>query len=1124
MSKLIDDIKSLEGLFDLVMQDSEDRLRFKSSELIHLQEELARWRTEALRRQAEAEAKQESDRSEFAATLSAKMEDVRLSYEAELKKKQDEFEILLGERDRWKSEVERLNRELRKKDANSFATVERLRAEVKMLKAKVDASKTEISVKDADSSEKTYNMASEVVRWKEEFYKQRVFSEQKSQVLQDKVGQLTDEVKRWKDKLYQQKLEFESELKKRNAIIDKLRNDIATGTDSAYPDSHAMSDQPLQQYAYGQPQSAAPPVRLSRLPSPPRYGEAVAGASSPGATPYGSNNSNGPNSAGNSVGVLGRTSSSASLGSPVPGGSPAVGLQRSGSSRSMFKTAVQNSSAGLPGSSPNLTPRSSFHSSDRIVNSATTPQMVRAGTLQTAQGQVQHSSSVYSEDFVHKIEKFGGVLDDKTSLVDSLIARVMRLQDELYEDRAQIHPVLSTCQSMQRQLADRTHSLELEFRTDVTSAFEKVNQLMMDAERWKSRLERASGLTLPSVSDSGSMTMVSDTVDITYETPMVLELRERIQELLGELSRWKWEAENAHRKLQKSSKGAGRLSPNLNRVDELLNRISNLEVELEENRSRGQTAESETAKWKDIALLMLPLMELLNKRSVSADSASSTPIPGAEGEEVVERALTSIRSGNSFLPMLETLLERALAHTMHGTGAAQPAVSERPPWSSNAAAAHDVQVLTLGSPTASSKGRSPSVASVNRGSPGTGASLLDPGQQQQMSLSFSSSFNQNNASVQGSSGFYVAGQEPNGSSSVSNTSAVLGVQGNASSAFSPATPPGSEPLMWTYSQPPAVQDSFVQAFIASRIDEAVFGIHGAGHLDGYVKRAAFNMPYGVTSNRAGTLVFVTEHGNHCVRKINLSDGLVVTVTNVAQGSKKNSLSQPAGLAISGDESHLLVADSKRNSVLRVDIRSGATLLIAGLPSIRGKHSVVNDLIADDEDHVYVSHTRGISKLHLKSRVFSDVCSNAQRGWQDGPLDHAMFNNPTGICFLSPSELLVADTENHRIRLVDLRGRRVSTFAGCGYAGHDDGPAQQAQFNMPIKLAYDSTRGVVFVTEAGDHIRVVDIYNRLVSTIQIAQFNVPAGICWIPSRHVLAVADTFNHGVRILSFADLQSPA
>jgi sugar lactone lactonase YvrE len=101
---------------------------------------------------------------------------------------------------------------------------------------------------------------------------------------------------------------------------------------------------------------------------------------------------------------------------------------------------------------------------------------------------------------------------------------------------------------------------------------------------------------------------------------------------------------------------------------------------------------------------------------------------------------------------------------------------------------------------------------------------------------------------------------------------------------------------------------------------------------------------------------------------------------------------------------------------------------------------------------------------------------------------------------------------------------VTTFAGCGIPGYEDGSAQNAQFNMPAKLVFDSARGVVFVSEQGDHIRVIDVHNRLCSTISIASFNSPNGLCWIPSRGVLAVADTFNHGVRILSFADLQPSA
>ena len=40
-----------------------------------------------------------------------------------------------------------------------------------------------------------------------------------------------------------------------------------------------------------------------------------------------------------------------------------------------------------------------------------------------------------------------------------------------------------------------------------------------------------------------------------------------------------------------------------------------------------------------------------------------------------------------------------------------------------------------------------------------------------------------------------------------------------------------------------------------------------------------------------------------------------------------------------------------------------------------------------------------------------------RGYLDGPKDIARFNGPQGVCVLLDGSILVADTGNHRIRMV-----------------------------------------------------------------------------------------------------------
>lgn len=58
-------------------------------------------------------------------------------------------------------------------------------------------------------------------------------------------------------------------------------------------------------------------------------------------------------------------------------------------------------------------------------------------------------------------------------------------------------------------------------------------------------------------------------------------------------------------------------------------------------------------------------------------------------------------------------------------------------------------------------------------------------------------------------------------------------------------------------------------YFKSRVSESVIGSGIGDHVDGYSRRACFNRPCSLCTCHSRTSLFVTESGNHCVRKINL---------------------------------------------------------------------------------------------------------------------------------------------------------------------------------------------------------------------------------------------------------------
>lgn len=91
---------------------------------------------------------------------------------------------------------------------------------------------------------------------------------------------------------------------------------------------------------------------------------------------------------------------------------------------------------------------------------------------------------------------------------------------------------------------------------------------------------------------------------------------------------------------------------------------------------------------------------------------------------------------------------------------------------------------------------------------------------------------------------------------------------------------------------------------------------------------------------------------------------------------------------------------------------------------------------------------------------------------DGPASDARLSAPHGLCQLADGSILIADTGNHCIRMLDARMKDVVTIAGRpNKAGHADGKGSAAQFQTPfdILVARDpkSRHEVVYVSDRDD---------------------------------------------------------
>jgi len=202
------------------------------------------------------------------------------------------------------------------------------------------------------------------------------------------------------------------------------------------------------------------------------------------------------------------------------------------------------------------------------------------------------------------------------------------------------------------------------------------------------------------------------------------------------------------------------------------------------------------------------------------------------------------------------------------------------------------------------------------------------------------------------------------------------------------------------------------------------GSEKPGYADGKGKKASFNQPFGVTVDASGT-VYVTEIGNHLIRKIS-PEGMVTTVAGSGRQGFANgtglaaSFSQPHGLAVDG-AGNLYVADTA-NQMIRKITPAGLVLTLAG---------------------------------------------SGRQGSVDGPGPGAEFNFPIGIALGPSGSVYVADTFGNKIRKITAGGM-VSTVAGSGALGSDDGKGGKASFSNPFGIEVD-TLGNVYVSDWGSHL-------------------------------------------------------
>jgi sugar lactone lactonase YvrE len=99
------------------------------------------------------------------------------------------------------------------------------------------------------------------------------------------------------------------------------------------------------------------------------------------------------------------------------------------------------------------------------------------------------------------------------------------------------------------------------------------------------------------------------------------------------------------------------------------------------------------------------------------------------------------------------------------------------------------------------------------------------------------------------------------------------------------------------------------------------------------------------------------------------------------------------------------------------------------------------------------------------------------------------NTPSGVVIDTSGNIYMSDTQNHRIRKLDVSGN-LTVIAGTGVPGYTNGPSSTAQFNGPTALAID-IEGNIYVADTNNNaIRILPrMYQRDASGTVVSNHSI-----------------------------------
>ena len=219
--------------------------------------------------------------------------------------------------------------------------------------------------------------------------------------------------------------------------------------------------------------------------------------------------------------------------------------------------------------------------------------------------------------------------------------------------------------------------------------------------------------------------------------------------------------------------------------------------------------------------------------------------------------------------------------------------------------------------------------------------------------------------------------------------------------------------------------------------------------------ASLDDPEGVFVDAAGN-IYIADTDNSRVRMVDLAGVITTVAGNGVEGFSGDggpatdaSMDDPEGVFLDGFGS-LYVADEDNNRIRKVDPNGTITTVVGnGEGAFSGDGDLATEAALDDPEGVYVDEegtifiadtdNSRIRKVDVNG-IITTVAGNGTEGsaGDGGPATDASLNFPSGIFLDVAGDLYVADMDNHRIRKIEIGSApKTPDFNGDGIVDFSD---------------------------------------------------------------------------------------